>query len=122
MLHSPIDIQADLAPHSPRNKSMIQKALRRVKPFPKKPWLLRLCNTNLLKTLREKEKLLVTSNFSFSHSVFYPFGGLSAIVIKFETLSVWKNLKCVVSERVNRKQYIKVCFIFQIYVLEFLTL
>ena len=22
----------------------------------------------------EKEKLLVTSNFSFSHSVFYPFG------------------------------------------------
>ena len=26
-----------------------------------------------LKTLREKEKLLVTSNFSFSHSVFYTF-------------------------------------------------
>ena len=27
-----------------------------------------------LKTLWEKEKLLVMSNFSFSHSVFYPFG------------------------------------------------
>ena len=27
-----------------------------------------------LKTLWEKEKLLVTSNLSFSHSVFYPFG------------------------------------------------
>ena len=27
-----------------------------------------------LKTLWEKEKLLVTSNFSFSHSVFYLFG------------------------------------------------
>ena len=30
--------------------------------------------TSLLKTLWEKEKLLVTSNFSFSHSVFYLFG------------------------------------------------
>ena len=38
--------------------------------------------TNLLKTLREKEKLLVTSNFSFSHSVFYPLGKLSTILIK----------------------------------------
>ena len=26
-----------------------------------------------LKTLREKEKLLVTSNFSFSHTVFYSY-------------------------------------------------
>ena len=32
----------------------------------------------------EKEKLLVTSNFSFSHSVFYMFGELSAIFVKFE--------------------------------------
>ena len=37
-----------------------------------------------LKTLWEKEKLLVTSNFSFSHSVLYPFGKLSIIVVKFE--------------------------------------
>ena len=39
---------------------------------------------SLLKTLWEKEKLLLVSNFSFSHSVFYPFGELSAIFIKFE--------------------------------------
>ena len=39
-------------------------------PFPNKPWFLRVCKANLLKTLWEKEKLLVTSNFSFSHSVF----------------------------------------------------
>ena len=32
-------------------------------------WFLRVCST-----LWEKEKLLVTSNFYFSHSVFYPFG------------------------------------------------
>ena len=32
----------------------------------------------------EKEKLLVTSNFSFSYSVFFPLGQLSAIFVKFE--------------------------------------
>ena len=36
------------------------------------------------KTLWEKEKLLVTSNFSISHSVFYLLGEYSAIFIKFE--------------------------------------
>ena len=53
-------------------------------PFPNKPWFLSVCSTSLLKTLWEKEKLLVTSSFSFSRSVFYPFGELSAIFIKFE--------------------------------------
>ena len=45
----------------------------RVNPFPNKPWFLHVCSTSLLKTLWEKEKFLVTSNFSFSNSVFYPF-------------------------------------------------
>ena len=53
-------------------------------PFPNKPWFSRVCSASLLKTLREKEKLLVTSNFSFSHSVFNPFGELLAISIKFK--------------------------------------
>ena len=53
-------------------------------PFPNKPWFLRVCSTSLLKTLREKEKLLVMSNFSFSHSVFYLLGELSAVFIKLE--------------------------------------
>ena len=52
--------------------------------FPNKAWFLRVCSTSLLKTLWEK-KLLVTSNFSFSHSVFYPFGELSLIFVKSET-------------------------------------
>ena len=43
----------------------------------------------MLKTLCEKETLLITNNFSFSHSVFYPFGELSAIFIKIEIV-VWK--------------------------------
>ena len=42
-------------------------------PFWNNPWFLRVYSTSFLKTLWEKEKLLVTSNFSFSHSVFYPF-------------------------------------------------
>ena len=53
-------------------------------PFPNKPWFLRVCSTSLLKTLREKENLLITSNFPFSHSVFYPFGELSTLFIKSE--------------------------------------
>ena len=53
----------------------------------------------------KKEKLLIMSNFSFSHSVFYPFGELSIVFIKFEiivcnffqlgrvlNLSFWKGL------------------------------
>ena len=71
--------------------------------FPNKPCFF---TCQQYKTLLEKEKLLVTSNFSFSHSAFYPFGELSAIFIKFEivackTLSVLKNLKFVVWERVT---------------------
>ena len=40
--------------------------LSTVNPFPNKPWFLRVCCTSLMKTQWEKEKLLVTSNFSFS--------------------------------------------------------
>ena len=53
-------------------------------PFPNKSWFLSVCSTNLLKTLWVKEKLLVMSNFSFSHSVFYLAAGLSTIFIKFK--------------------------------------
>ena len=60
------------------------KQLLTFDPFPNNPWFLRVCSTSLLKTLWEKEKLLVTSNFFFSRSVFYPFGELSAIFTKLE--------------------------------------
>ena len=43
---------------------------RYINTFPNKPLFLRVCRTNLLKTLWEKEKLLIKSNFSISHSVF----------------------------------------------------
>ena len=57
-----------------------------ISPFQNKPWFSRVCSTSALKTLWEKEKLLVTSNFSFSHSVFYRFWELSAIFINFEII------------------------------------
>ena len=43
-------------------------------PFPSNFCFLFVCRTSLLKTLWEKKKLLLTSNFSFSYSVFYPLG------------------------------------------------
>ena len=76
------------------------------KPFLNNPWCLSVCRTCLLKTLWEKEKLLVTSNFSFSHSVFYLCGELSAIFNKFEIVVcklfqfdspkfvIWERVKC----------------------------
>ena len=54
------------------------------KPVPNNPWFLHVCSTSLLKTLWEKEKLLVTSNFFFSHSVFYTFEKLPVTFIKSE--------------------------------------
>ena len=60
--------------------------MARYNPFPNKPWFLRVYSTSILKTLLEKEKLLLMSNFSFSLSVFHPFRELSAIFIKFDTV------------------------------------
>ena len=74
--------------------------------FPNKPCFSRVSNRSLLKTLWEKEKLLVTSNFSFSQSVFYPFWELTVIlnqiwICHLQALSVWKSLKFVIWERVK---------------------
>ena len=80
--------------------------LLKVSPLLNKPWFLHFCSKNLLKTPWEKEKFVITSNFSFSHSVFYLFGELSAIFTKFKivvcklfqigsvyNLSSWKGVK-----------------------------
>ena len=56
-------------------------------PFPNKPCFLRVCSTCLLKTMLQKKKLLVTSNFSISHGVSYLIGELSAIFIRFEIVT-----------------------------------
>ena len=78
-----------------------------------KPWCLHVCSTSLLKTLWENEKLLVTSNFSFSHSVLYSFGEFAVIFYqilycRLQILSVWKSLEFIVWKRV--KSHIKMDF------------
>ena len=74
-------------------------------PFANKPWFSHVCYTSLLKTLQEKEKLLITSNFSFSQC-FVPFWEISCHFHQvqnclLQTLSVWKSQKFIVWERVN---------------------
>ena len=44
-----------------------------INPFPNNPWFLYVCSWSLLKTLWEKEKWLIMSHSSFSHSVFLPY-------------------------------------------------
>ena len=58
-----------------------------INPFPNKPWFLHVCSTCLLKTLWEKEKLLITSNFSFSHSVVCRFRELSPAFVTLKSSS-----------------------------------
>ena len=50
------------------------------------PMFLHIGSTGHLEILREKEKLLVTKQFPFSHSIIYPFGHLHAFIIKFKTV------------------------------------
>ena len=47
--------------------------LLRFKPLPYNPFFLRPWVKSFLKTLRKKEKMLVTSILSFSHNVFQPY-------------------------------------------------
>ena len=49
--------------------TLFMSFLERVKPFPHSDTFWRLWETSLLKIVWEKEKLLVASNFSFSHCV-----------------------------------------------------
>ena len=74
--------------------------------FPNKPWFLRVCSKSLLKTLWEKKKLLVASNFFFFPPCFLPV--LRAFCFfhqiwnyRLQTLSVWNDLTFVVWERVK---------------------
>ena len=78
-----------------QSKSVIRK---RVNPFQKKPFSLWFCSTNLLKTLCEKEKLLVTGDFSFPHSVFYPFRHLQ------NSLPLSSNLKLLYANFFSLKE------------------
>ena len=53
-------------------------------PFPKEALVFMCLQFKFFENTLEKEKLLLTNNFSFSHSVFYPFGEVSIIFVEFE--------------------------------------
>ena len=87
---------------------LIQQESLRFNTFPSNALFLRVFCTILLKTLWEKEKLLLTSNFSFFHSVFYPFRELIVIYIKLKTansfsLEVSKDCRLEKGSRVKTK-------------------
>ena len=82
-------------------------------PFPNKPWFLRVCSTTLLKSPWEKEKLLLTSNFSFFPQCFLPiwrtfFHFHQILNCHLLTLSIWRSRKFVVWDRVKMSSAI--CF------------
>ena len=82
-----------------------------INPLQIKCLFLHVWSMSLLKTLWKKEKLLVTSNFSFPPpppppSGFYSYGDFSAIFHQvqnscLQVLPVWKRLKFVILERVK---------------------
>ena len=66
-------------------------------PFQNKPLFLHVCNTCLLKTLWEKEKLLIMSNNSLFPPCFLPLLELSATFIKFKiVVANSSSLDCIV--------------------------
>ena len=69
--------------HAPY-RSVAKWFIGSVNPFSHNDTFWRPWETSLWKTLWEIEKLLVTSNFSFTHSVFYPLRELSGIFMKFK--------------------------------------
>ena len=73
-----------MAEISKQVENTVGKGEKPFNPFPHIDTFWRPWETSLLKTLWEKEKMLVMSNFSFTHCVFYLFKKLSAIFIKFK--------------------------------------
>ena len=64
-----------------------EETLPNFNPFPNQSSFLRVCITSLLKTLRGGGEGEIARNeqfLLFSSTVFYPFGDLSAIFVKFE--------------------------------------
>ena len=55
-----------------------------VNPFPNKPWFLTCLRYKSFEIIVGKGEIARNNNFSFSQSVFYPFGELCAIFIKSE--------------------------------------
>ena len=83
-------------------EKILVASMRNINPFPNKPWFLCVCSTCLLKTMWEKEKLLIMLLFPHCFLPFWrTFCHFHQIQNCMQTLSVWKSLKFVVWEKVN---------------------
>ena len=74
---------------------LFERQITSLNPFPNKPLFLPVCNTSLLKTIWEKEKLVITSNFCFFQSIFNLFLKKEKILVSsiFSfSLNVFKSL------------------------------
>ena len=86
-------------------------------PLPHNPDLTNSSYPNSKKTPWEKEKLLITSNFSFSHSVFQKacFPGVSKSVVVWELINSlpddqvldWSNLKAFADDKLKVTEKLK---------------
>ena len=61
----------------------LENKIKAILPFPRQALVFTCPHYKSFKIPWERENLLVTSSFFFSHNVFYPFEELSAIFIKF---------------------------------------
>ena len=76
--------------------------LLRFNPFPSKPLFLGACNESLLKTLWEKETLLIPQCFRPIQRTFHNFHQIQ--YCHLQTLSVWENIRLFVWDRVKHAQ------------------
>ena len=91
MIYSRVDLYRPSSSHLQKQKLYIWSG-QRLTAFPKQALVFTCLQYKSLEiTVGKgdiarygKEKLLVTSNISFSHSLFYPFGDLSAFFIKLK--------------------------------------
>ena len=99
-------------------KSLRFVVWERVNPFPNKPWFLPVCNTSLMKTLWEKDILVITviitifrgrarnEQFLIFLQCFLPLRRTICHIhqiqnYRLQTLSLWESVKVVVRGRVK---------------------
>ena len=83
MIYSRVDLYRPSSSHLQKQKLYLWSG-QRLTGFPKPALAFTCLQYKSFEITVGKEKLLVTSNFSFSHSVFYPLGDLSAFFIKLK--------------------------------------
>ena len=83
MIYSRVDLYRPSSSHLQKQKLYIWSG-QRLTGFPKQALVFTCLQYKSFEITVGKGEIAVTSNFSFSHSVFYPFGDISAFFIKLK--------------------------------------